>query len=317
MMDSKPRIGISSCLLGNKVRHDGGHKHEAYITQTLGRHLEWVPVCPEYEVGMGVPRETVRLVGSVANPRMIAEKSGRDWTVEMQSYAEERVRRLEEMNLSGYILKKNSPSCGMERVRVYGPKGMPNRQGRGLFAQTLMTKLHLLPVEEEGRLYDPGLRENFIERVFAYYRWQALVAGRKSLGQLVEFHSQEKLLIFAHSETHMRRLGRIVAQGKKQALGGVMEEYGRLYMEALAHRATARKNTNVLEHMLGYFSEDLAPEERHELLGVIRDYHRGLVPLVVPLTLIRHYSVKYNVTYLQDQTYLQPHPKELMLRNHV
>jgi len=335
MMVAKPRIGISSCLLGNKVRHDGGHKHDVLITQTFGRHVEWVPVCPEFEVGMGVPRETVRLVGSPANPKMIADKSVKDWTREVQSYADKRVRRLEEMNLSGYILKKDSPSCGMERVRVYpepprgvkdrystgygvyGPKGMPNKQGRGLFAQTLMTKLPLLPVEEEGRLYNPGLRENFIERVFGYHRWQALVSDGRSIKRLVDFHSQEKLLLFAHSEAHMRRLGKIVVRAKKMSFDAAMEEYGCLFMEALGHRATARKNTNVLQHMLGYFSKQLSSDERKELLGVIGDYHRSLVPLVVPLTLIRHYVGKYDVSYLRGQSYLQPHPKELMLRNHV
>ena len=317
MMVSKPRIGISSCLLGIKVRHDGGHKHDVLITQTLGRHVEWVPVCPEFEVGMGVPREAVRLVGSPANPKMIADKSGKDWTLEMQSYANKRVRKLKDMDLSGYILKKNSPSCGKERVRIYGPKGVSYRQGRGLFAQALMTKLPLLPVEEEGRLYDPGLRENFIERVFGYHRWQTLVSDGRSIKRLVDFYSQEKLLLFAHSEAHMRRLGRIVAQAKKMSFGAAMEEYGRLFMEALGHRATTRKNTNVLQHMLGYFSKQLSSDERNALLGVIGDYKRSLVPLVVPLTLIRHYADKYDIAYLRGQSYLQPHPKELMLRNHV
>ncbi len=317
MMVSKPRIGISSCLLGIKVRHDGGHKHDVLITQTLGRHVEWVPVCPEFEVGMGVPREAVRLVGSPANPKMIADKSGKDWTLEMQSYANKRVRKLRDMDLSGYILKKDSPSCGMERVRIYGPKGIPYRQGRGLFAQALMTKLPLLPVEEEGRLYDPGLRENFIERVFGYHRWQTLVSDGRSIKRLVDFYSQEKLLLFAHSEAHMRRLGRIVAQAKKVSFGAAMEEYGRLFMEALGHRATTRKNTNVLQHMLGYFSKQLSSDERNALLGVIGDYRRSLVPLVVPLTLIRLYADKYDIAHLRGQSYLQPHPKELMLRNHV
>jgi len=317
MMVSKPRIGISSCLLGIKVRHDGGHKHDVLITQTLGRHVEWVPVCPEFEVGMGVPREAVRLVGSPANPKMIADKSGKDWTLEMQSYANKRVRKLKDMDLSGYILKKDSPSCGMERVRIYGPKGVPYRQGRGLFAQALMTKLPLLPVEEEGRLYDPGLRENFIERVFGYHRWQTLVSDGRSIKRLVDFYSQEKLLLFAHSEAHMRRLGRIVAQAKKMSFGAAMEEYGRLFMEALGHRATTRKNTNVLQHMLGYFSKQLSSDERNALLGVIGDYKKSLVPLVVPLTLIRHYADKYDIAHLRGQSYLQPHPKELMLRNHV
>ncbi len=314
---SKPLIGISSCLLGNKVRHDGGHKRDLYITNTLGAYVEWVPVCPEFEVGMGIPRETVRLVGSPANPRMIAERSGRDWTRQMQDFARMRIKRLKEMGISGYILKKNSPSCGMEGVQVYSPSGRPNRQGRGLFARSLITKLPLLPVEEEGRLVAPHLRENFMERVFAYHRWQSIVAGHKSLGRLREFHSQEKLLILAHSEAHMRRLGLIVAQGKAKPLGAVIEEYGSLYMAALAHRTTARQHTKVLEHMLGYISKALTPDERQELLGVVRDYHRGLVPLVVPLTLIRHYAGKYDAADLWGQSYLQPHLKELMLRHHV
>jgi len=310
-MVSKPRIGISSCLLGNKVRHDGGHKYEPFITQTIGLHVEWVPVCPELEVGMGVPREAVRLVGNPSDPKMIAHKSGKDWTRKMQSFAANRVRRLEKMNLSGYILKKNSPSCGMERVRVYGPKGMPNRQGRGLFAQTLMTKLPLLPVEEESRLYNPGLRENFIERVFGYYRWQALVSDGRSIKKLVDYHRQEQLLLFAHSEAHMRRLDRIVAQAKRMSFGAAMEEYGRLFMEALCYRATQRKNSKVLQHMLGYFLKQLSSDERKELRGVIGDYRRSLVPLVIPLTLIRRYVEKYDVPSLQGQSYLQPHPKEV------
>jgi len=172
-------------------------------------------------------------------------------------------------------------------------------------------------VEEEGRFYNPGLGENFIERVFGYHRWQALVSDGRSIKRLVDFHSREKLLLFAHSEAHMRRLGRIVAQARRMNFGAAMEEYGRLFMEALGHRATARKNTNVLQRMLGYFSKQLSSEERKELLGVIGDYHRSLVPLVVPMTLIRHYADKYDVAYLRGQSYLQPHPKELMLRNHV
>ncbi len=317
MMVSKPRIGISSCLLGHKVRHDGCHKHYPFITRTLGRHVEWIPVCPEFEVGMGVPRETVRLIGSPASPKMIADRTGKDWSRQMGTYSAKRVRKLKAMNLSGYILKKNSPSCGMEKVRVYGLTGTPHRKGRGLFAQTLMTRLPLLPVEEEGRLYDPGFRENFIERVFGYYRWQALASNGRSLRRLVEFHSQEKLLLLAHSESHVRRLGRVVAQAKRKSMGTVMEKYGRLFMEALGHRATTRTNTIVLRHMMVYFSTQLSSDERKELFGVIGDYTKSMAPLVVPLTLMRHCAGKYNVVFLLSQSYLQPHPQELMLRNHV
>jgi len=317
MSDPRPCIGISGCLLGQNVRYDGGHKHDSFLTQTLGPFVEWVAVCPEVEVGMGIPRESVRLVGSPEQPRMLAERSGRDWTAAMQAYAKKRVRQLATMDLSGYILKRASPSCGMERVRVYGTSRVPSRQGRGLFAQVLMDELPLLPVEEEGRLNDPALRDNFIERIFAYQRWRTLTAGRPSRGALVEFHTQHKLVLLAHSEPHLRRLGRLVAAAKTRPLKAVMDEYGHLFMEALAVPATVRKHVNVLQHIVGYFTDRLTAEERDELREVIADYHRKLVPLVVPLTLIRHYVKKYWVGYIQEQVYLQPHPKELMLRNHV
>jgi uncharacterized protein YbgA (DUF1722 family)/uncharacterized protein YbbK (DUF523 family) len=314
---SKPKIGVSSCLLGIKVRHDGGHKHDRFITDVLGLYVEWVSVCPEFELGMGVPRESVRLVGTVRNPRMIAEKSGTDWTERMDNYRKERVARLKKLQLSGYILKKNSPSCGMERVPVYGKSGMPNRQGRGLFAYELMTQLALLPAEEEGRLNDSGLRENFIERVFAYHRWLDLTAKIDSISELVEFHTRHKFLLLAHSEPHYRKLGRLVGDAKKHRRDIVMKSYGRLFMEALKVPATVRKHVNVLQHILGYFSEHLTVAERAEILTVIQDYHKKLTPLIVPLTLIRHYVNKYEVGYIQNQWYLEPDPKELMLQNHV
>lgn len=313
----KPRIGISSCLLGQKVRYDGAHKRDAYIVEILGKFFEWVPVCPELEVGMGVPRESVRLVGDLNNPRMVGERSGRDWTRDMERFSLRRTKELETMQLSGYILKKNSPSCGMERVRVYGKKGMPVRQGRGLFATALIRHLPSLPIEEEGRLNDPSLRENFIERVFAYHRWQGLIASRPKRGGLVDFHTRHKFLLLAHGEPHYRQLGRLVAESKRYPLKTLLQAYASLFMEALAVRATVRKHTNVLEHMSGYFSKRLTPEERAELIEIIRDYRRALVPLIVPLTLIRHYVRKYQVSYLAGQFYLDPDPKELMLRNHV
>jgi uncharacterized protein YbgA (DUF1722 family)/uncharacterized protein YbbK (DUF523 family) len=314
--NSKPRLGISACLLGQRVRYDGGHKHDCFLTETFGRFVEWIPVCPELEVGMGVPREAVRLVGSPQEPRMIAERSGMDWTDAMNSFAAKRIDDLAALNLSGYVLKKDSPSCGVERVRVYESKTQPARRGRGLFAAALMKKLPLLPVEEEGRLNDPSLRENFIERVFAYHRWRAEEAA-KSRGGLVAFHTGHKFLLLAHSELHYRQLGRVVASVKQKSLREVYDEYGCGFMEALAARASAKKHANVLDHMMGYFSDRLSTAERQELVEVIRDYRRQLIPLIVPVTLIRHYVKKYAVAYLEDQVYLAPSPKELMLRNHV
>jgi uncharacterized protein YbgA (DUF1722 family)/uncharacterized protein YbbK (DUF523 family) len=314
---SKPRIGISACLLGQKVRYDGGDKRDRFLTETFGLHVEWIPVCPELEVGMGVPREPVRLMGNVSDSRMIAERSGKDWTSAMHRFAVQRIRALKELELSGYIFKKDSPSCGMERVRVYNRERIPNRAGRGLFAGAVMTELPLLPVEEEGRLNDPILRENFVERIFAYHRWQRYAHQRKSVRSLVDFHTRHKLLVWAHSEPHYRKLGRIVAQAKQSPIAAPYEQYSRLFMEGLACHATARKHGNVLHHMMGYFSKELSKEEREELLELVNDFRQRLIPLVVPLTLFRHYVKKYRVTYLENQIYLQPSPKELMLRNHV
>jgi uncharacterized protein YbgA (DUF1722 family)/uncharacterized protein YbbK (DUF523 family) len=314
---AKPKLGISSCLLGNKVRFDGGHKRDLFLTQGLGEFIEWVIVCPEFEVGMGVPREAVRLVGRPEAPEMIAEKSGRNWTATMNQFAAQRAHQFSKLNLSGFVFKKNSPSCGMERVKIFNPKGPPSRQGRGLFAAALMEELPFMPCEEEGRLSDPKLRENFIERVFAYHRWCGAIGEKHSISGLVEFHTKHKFLLLAHSETHYRRLGRVVAAAKQKPLGEVYREYGALFMQALALHASAKKHANVLDHMLGYFSKQLCADEREEIVALIGDFRRGLVPLIVPITLVRHYAKKYQVQYLLEQIYLDPSPKELMLRNHV
>jgi uncharacterized protein YbgA (DUF1722 family)/uncharacterized protein YbbK (DUF523 family) len=314
---AKAKLGISACLLGQKVRYDGGHKRDYFLTETFGRYVEWVPVCPELEVGMGVPRESVHLVGTQEQPRMIAERSGKDWTAEITHFAAKRVKSLKALGLSGYVFKKDSPSCGIERVRLHNNTGIPNRAGRGLFAGAVMRELPLLPVEEEGRLNDPVLRENFIERVFAYHRWQQLTMARKSVRSLIAFHTSHKFLLLAHGVQHYQRLGRMVAEAKKKPIGEAYENYGRIFMEALAVHANAKNHGNVLEHMVGYFSQQLSAAERRELVELIADFRRQLIPLVVPLTLIRHYVKKYDVTYLQEQVYLEPSPKELMLRNHV
>jgi uncharacterized protein YbgA (DUF1722 family)/uncharacterized protein YbbK (DUF523 family) len=313
----RPRVGISACLLGQKVRFDGGHKQDSFLCGTFGRFVEWIPVCPELEVGMGVPRESVRLVGSVSDPKMIAERSGKDWTSSMKRYAAARAAELARLRLCGYVFKKNSPSCGLERVRVYDGNNMPNRRGRGLFASAAVQAMPLLPVEEEGRLNDPALRENFVERVFAYDRWQGALADRRAAAALVAFHTRHKFLLLAHSERHYRRLGQLIANLKDLPLRTVYESYGALYMECLAVLATSKKHANVLDHLSGYFSEHLSPAERRELTDLIRDYRTGLIPLIVPITLIHHYVKKYQIDYLANQIYLAPSPKELMLRNHV
>jgi uncharacterized protein YbgA (DUF1722 family)/uncharacterized protein YbbK (DUF523 family) len=314
---SRPRLGVSACLLGQSVRYDGGHKRDDFCADLLGPFVEWVPVCPEVEVGMPIPRPSIRLTGRSEAPRLVAERTGEDWTERMQAFAEARVEGLAGLDLSGYVLKKDSPSCGMARVRVYGPRGgAPAKDGVGAFARALLARLPLLPVEEEGRLHDPLLRESFIERVFAYARWKALRAGGLTRGRLVEFHTAHKLALLAHHPDAYRTLGKIVAAAKGRPIAEVGDEYGALFMAALGKVATRGRHLNVLQHMAGYFKE-LPRAERQELEEVVRDFGRGHVPLVVPLTLLRSQVRRHGVAYLAGQTYLDPDPKELMLRNHA
>ena len=315
--EDRIKVGISTCLLGQKVRYDGGHKHQRYITDTLGEYFQFVPVCPELEVGMGVPRESVRLEGLATHPKMVGNRTGEDWTERMNAYSEKRVGRRDLAGLRGYLLKKDSPSCGMERVKVSNPKGMPVRKGVGLYAAALLKHFPHLPVEEEGRLNDANLRENFIVRVFGYDRVLKLFKGKFSRGAVVKFHAQHKYLLLAHSPAHYKQMGQLVAAVKRYQPENFRDKYTADFMEALAVQATTRKNVNVLMHIMGYLKNSLTPEEKKDILGVIDDYHKSLVPLVVPLTLIRHYVDKFEVEYISDQVYLRPHPKELMLRNQV
>ncbi len=310
------RIGVSSCLLGQAVRFDGGHKKDDFLTGELARFVEFVPVCPEVEVGMGVPRPTIRLERRGEEVRLVDPKGGVDHTDAMRRYAQRRVEEIARMDLCGYVLKKDSPSCGMERVRVYG-KGVATKSGRGAFAEVLLGRLPLLPVEEEGRLHDPPLRENFVERVFAYRRLKDLLAGRWTLGDLVAFHSAEKMLLLAHDPEGYRSLGRLVARAKGIPRAELAERYGEAFMRSLARPATRGRQVNVLQHMAGYFKDLATPDERQELAESIAEYRAGLVPLIVPITLLRHHVRKHRVPWLEGQTHLEPHPRELMLRNHV
>lgn len=312
------RIGISTCLLGQHVRYDGGHKRDAFLVETFGRYVEWVPVCPEVELGLGTPRESLRLVRDGDDVRLVTVRTRVDHTDAMRRWAARRASALGALELCGYVFKKDSPSCGMERVKIYPPAGgMPARSGRGLFAQALLAAHPLLPVEEEGRLNDPVLRESFVERVFAYRRLRSLFAGRWTVGGLVAFHAAHKLQLLSHSPKKYQELGRLVAAAKGVERGELRARYEEAFMQGLAALATRPRHVNVLEHIIGYFKRDLDDASRREMLAVIADYRAGLVPLVVPLTLVRHHVRRFGVDYLQGQTYLEPHPKELMLRNHV
>ena len=316
-MNNKIRLGISTCLLGENVRFDGGHKLDHFLTDTLGQYVEYVPVCPEVECGFGIPRESLRLVGEPENPRLVTTRTHVDHTDRMHQWARRRVQELGKEDLCGYIFKSGSPSSGMERVKVYDRNGVPAKVGVGIFARVFMEHFPLLPVEEEGRLHDPKLRENFIERIFTLKRWRETVARKQSMGILVDFHTKHKLLILSHSPETYRTMGKLVAEGKQIPLRTLYEKYQAFLMEALQLRTTPKKNANVLQHMLGYFKDQLSPDEKQEMLGIIDQYRQGLFPLIVPLTLMGHYVRKYDQPYLQEQYYLNPHPVELQLRNHV
>ena len=316
-MTDRIRLGISSCLLGNMVRYDGGHQHDRYLTDVLGAYVDYVPVCPEAECGLGIPRETLRLVGDPDAPRLVTTKTGIDHTERMHLWAKDRLQDLGQEDLDGFVFKKGSPSSGMERVKVYTDQGMPRKIGSGIFARAFMAAFPTLPVEEDGRLYDPGLRENFIERIFAHRRWRNLMAGNPGIGDLVAFHTSHKLLILAHSEKIYREMGRLVARAKDLKSEELFSTYERLLMEALKRLSTLKKHTNVLMHMLGYFKKQLSPDEKNEILGIIDQFRLGYLPLIVPVTLINHYVRKYNEEYLAGQFYLNPHPLELKLRNHA
>ena len=316
--DERPiRIGISSCLLGEKVRFDGGHKRDSFLNETFGPLVEWVPVCPEVECGFGTPRESMRLVRREGGVRLLTTKSGVDLTERMTTYAEQRIAQLAQDHLCGYVLKKDSPSCGLERVKVYTPDGNPSRSGGGIFAAHLTARFPHLPVEEEGRLSDPRLRDNFVERVFAYWRLQALFGGRWDRGAVVRFHTAHKLIVMAHVPEAYQRLGRLVAGAKAMSRIELERRYTESFMTALTAIATPRRHTNVLQHMAGYFKTLLDKASRFELGQTIDEYRQGLVPLVVPITLLKHHVRHHNISYLAGQLYLDPHPRELMLRNHV
>ncbi len=316
-MEDRIRLGISMCLLGENVRYDGGHKLDRFLTGTLGQFVSYVPVCPEVECGLGIPRESLRLVGDAEAPRLVTTRTSIDHTEKMVAWAKKRVRELEKEGLCGFIFKSKSPSSGMERVRVYNEKGMPAKNGVGVFARIFMEHFPLIPVEDEGRLHDPVLRENFIERLFTLKRWRETLEKKRSLGNLVDFHSRHKLLILSHSNKHYRIMGKVVATGKGTPLNALYKHYETLLMEALTLKATTRKNTNVLHHLMGYFKKHLTPDEKQELIEIIEEYRQDFIPLIVPVTLINHYTRKYNQPYLSTQVYLKPHPIDLKLRNHV
>jgi len=309
----RPRLGISACLAGERVRFDAGHKRDRFLIGSLGPFVTWVSVCPEVEAGFGVPRPALRLVRD-SGICLVETGSGRNRTGEMSAYLAERIERLADDRLSGFVLKKGSPSCGLERVKVYGESGIPDRTGQGLFAAALVDRFPQLPVEEEGRLCDPDLRESFVERVFAYHRLQVMFASRWAVRDLVSFHEAHKLLLLAHDPIAYGRLGRIVANPRSVDRSTLQHAYSVEFTGALARPATRRRHANVLEHMLGYFKRALDDESRVELVSIVRRFAAGLLPLAAPLALLAHHIRRCGVKYLAGQVYLNPYPEGLMLR---
>ena len=315
--DARPlRIGVSSCVIGEEVRWNGGHSRQRYLTDMLGPFVEYVPVCPEVEVGMGVPRPTVRLVREGETIRMIDPKNEVDWTSSMNRLSRSRASDLAGEDLSGFVLKKDSPTCGVFRVRIYTDTGV-ERNGRGLFADALIQRMPNLPIEEEGRLNDARIRENFVERIFAYRRVKDLFRPRWTVGDVVAFHTCEKLLLRAHDERGYRELGKLVAGAKSVPRAAFADDYADRFMAIMKRPATVAKQVNVLQHMVAFLRWDDDEVGRAEMREAIADYKAGLVPLIVPVTLIRHLASRHDRQILLDSSYLSPHPKELMLRNHV
>lgn len=311
------KIGISACLLGENVRWNGGHKMDSFLVKTLGQYVTYVPVCPEVECGLGIPRETLRLVGNPEDPKLITTRTKIDHTKKMKTWAKKRVKALETENLCGFIFKKDSPSSGLLRVKVYGEKGMPQKKGVGLFARAFTKHFPRVPVEEEGRLHDPKLRENFIEQIFTLKRWREVLSRKKKVSELVDFHTRHKLTLMSHSQKHYQLMGKLVAGSKKLNIKEAYDQYEKLLMEALLLKTTVRKNINVLQHILGYFKKQLTPDEKQEMLEIFNNYRKADVPLIVPMTMLNHYVRKYRQPYLEKQIYLNPHPLHLQLRTHV
>ena len=316
-MEEPIKIGVSTCLLGENVRYDGGHQLDRFVRDTLGQFVEYVPVCPEVECGLTTPREAMRLVGDAEDPKLLTIKTKVDYTGQMKKWAADKLKALEKEDLCGFIFKKNSPSSGLYRVKVYTEAGQPVKSGTGLWARAFTEHFPLVPVEEDGRLNDPVLRETFIEQIFAMKRWRETLAKPKKIGAVVDFHTRHKLLILSHSPNHYRAMGKLVAGAKQLPIAEFYRQYETLLVEALRLKTTKKKNVNVLQHMMGYFKKDLSADEKQELLEILDNYKRELVPLIVPITLYNHYVRKYGQPYLDQQVYLKPHPTELKLRNHV
>ncbi len=319
LAEARPKLGASSCLLGTQVRFDGGHKHNAYLTQTLARYFDFVGFCPEQGIGLPTPRPPIRLVAHQGAPTIRAvdfKDNTVDHSESLVRFAEQTCAKIDD--LSGYIVKKDSPSCGMERVKVYEKDAAPPvRRGIGIFTQRIMLKRPELPLEEEGRLMDPHLRENFVTRVFTMSRFRQMVNDGLTPQRLIEFHTRHKFLILAHHESIYRELGRDIAKLAITSLEASANAYIKLMMQGLRQLATPGRHANVLMHIMGFVKNSMSPDDKVELLDVIEQHRLGLLPVIVPITLLNHFLRRHPNQYVSQQYYLSPHPRELMLRNSI
>jgi len=314
-LPQKIKIGISSCLLGENVRFDSGHKKNSYITGVLNDYFEFTPFCPEVEIGLGIPREPIRLISVDDEVRCVGTKNSTlDFTEKLDDIAEKQKHWHDD--LCGYIVKKDSPSCGMERVKIYN-EGTPIRSGTGIYAKRLMENYPFLPVEEEGRLEDSHLRENFIHRVYIYSRWKTMRNQQFTISHLQEFHAKHKYILMSHNQEKARALGALLADRKDIDLNSLADKYLDNMMSTLKIIATKKNHVNTLQHLQGYLKKHLGADDKAELNTVISDYRNGLLPLIVPITLLRHHFRKYPNDYITQSYYMTPHPGELMLLNNI
>ena len=314
MVNSKIPVGVSSCVLGQKVRFDGGHKNSQFVASELADYCDFLPICPEVGAGMPVPRPTIRLTKIDDEIRLVETKVvENDHTDIMVEYSKNKVAEIKQQPLCGYIVCAKSPTCGMERVRVY-QDNRADKEGVGLYTKELMSQMPWLPIEEDGRLNDPVLKENFISRIYALYDLQLSIGDKPTAGKIVAFHSRYKLTLMAHHPESYRELGKLVATIKQYDIGEFYENYRLSFMQALTNRASRKNNTNVLMHLQGYFKQMLNKSQKAELAKLIDDYRLGVLPLLAPLTLLKHYLATHPDEYLEQQHYLNPYPQELRLR---
>ena len=316
-MDTKIKIAISSCLMGHEVRYNGGHKRHNFLMNELSHFVEWRPFCPEVAIGLGVPRPTLRLVGSAEDPRLVMPKTNEDYTEKMQSYARGLAEQLKQEDIHGIILKSASPSCGLRRVKVYSEKGFPTKSAVGIFANEIVKSNFLLPVEEDGRMNDPMYRENFIFRVFAWKEWTEIIDSGISMKKLYHFHAKHKYRLMAHSPKLQKELGQLLASKKEQRVKDLADEYIKNFMTVLTSPVNKKRHANSLFHISGYFKKFLSSDEKDELGKCIEHYRNGIFPLILPLSFLNHYAKKYKINYLLDQSYLKPHPEQLKLMNNI